>query len=158
MKTSEAIMDRLQHVFETDMDAQVAILRGLSPIIDLPDIAEVYQEEFDYEQIPNVPGIVLYQQEPIVMSTGADLILFDLPILVAVWDIASGTGVSELHRRLDRYRRGIITLILEHYRVDPGYWEAVALTGYLSGPPVEAYGRYGRAKAVQFNFRVSESY
>lgn len=160
MKTSETIVDEVQNVLSTGLPDLISTLASLEPRINLPQIAGYYQEEFDYEQILSTPGIILFREDPIIQETSGNLYIFDLPLDIAVWDISSATGIAELHRRLDRYRRAIVTLLLEHYTVHPGYWEACTLDAFASSDAMaaEGYSEYGRALGVSFRFRTSEMY
>lgn len=159
MRTAENIMRRLGTILEEGLPVRVEGWLTLNPTETLPDIQGYYEDEYEYEQLSNTPAVILFEEEPDIGYEGDSTLVFELPIVVVCWDTCDLNGLTELHRRLKRWRSLIVDEILLGHRVEIGYWQEARIKDYIGGELLHNdSGLYGRARGVRIIFQTQEEY
>lgn len=159
MRLANQILDQVKADLTTTVPGILGGYRMLNPLEVVPDIRELYLEEYDYEQAFNTPALLLFESDPLVEGRTAGLYLFRLPIDIVAWDTADASGMAQLHRRLKTYRAAVIEAMLSVHFNHNGLWHGVEIGLYGASPPTPmSTGAVGRALGVQLHFHVEESY
>ena len=159
MKTANDVLDAVKVALEATVPNLLVAYRGAHPMEDVPNIREVYLEEYDYEQAFNTPAFLVFEADPIVEIESSGSYFFTLPLDIVAWDTADASGMAQLHRRLKTYRAVAIEAMVKYHNSSPGLWHGVSIAVYGSGPPTPmSTGAVGRALGVQLHFNVEETY
>ena len=157
MKTAVPVMDAVAAALTAHMPAQTEAFRVLHPTEPLPDIAQVYQEEYDYDQLFNLPALILFEDDPVIEEETGGSLFFQLPIDIVAYDVVNADGLEALHRRLKFYRGLVCETFLTYHTSDPS-WYGVSIGGYGATGMVKSQQGLARALGVRLVFRIEEQY